>query len=219
MKKYVTEFIGTFFLVFVIGLTTTGMPGLAPTPFAPIAIGAILMVMVYMGGPVSGAHYNPAVTLAILIRKKIEMKEAFIYMLFQVMGAFAAALLFYFTFKSLMGSPAPMRGFNENIKPVALEAIFTFALASVVLNVATAKKSAGNSYFGLAIGFTVMASAFAVGPITAGAFNPSVALGPMLMNAIMGGNAIHHLWIYLVGPFAGAALAALVFRVTNPDEN
>lgn len=217
MKKYVTEFIGTFFLVFVIGFTTS-QPWVGGTPFAPLAIGAILMVMVYMGGPISGGFYNPAVTLAALIRKKIETKEALIYMLFQVMGAFAAAFTFWFTYKVIMGSPAPMHGFRYNFKPVLLESICTFALASVVLNVATSKKSGGNSYFGLAIGFTVGACAFAVGSVTGGAFNPAVALGPMLMDTLMGGNAIQYLWIYLVGPFTGAIVAGLVYRIMNPDE-
>src|SRR5438552_2391999 len=117
MKKYATELIGTFFLVLVIALTGN-----------PIAIGSILMVMVYMGGPVSGAHYNPAVTLAILINKKITTKDALTYMLFQLAGAMIAAFVFYF----LMGSSqrfvaAPNPSINV-IKPLLVEAIFTFAL-------------------------------------------------------------------------------------------
>lgn len=217
MKKYLTEFIGTFFLVLVIGFTTS-RPWVVPSEMAPLAIGSILMVMIYMGGPVSGAHYNPAVTLAIWLRKKIKAKEALTYMLVQVLGAFAAAFIFWFTFKVVMGSPAPLKIFKYEAKPVMLEAIFTFALASVVLNTATSKKSAGNSYFGLAIGFTVAAGAFAVGPVTGGAFNPAVACGPMLMDALMGGSAINNLWIYLAGPFSGAVVAAIVYRIMNPDE-
>jgi aquaporin Z len=207
MNKNLAEFIGTFFLVITIGLTGN-----------PIAIGSMLMVMVYMGGPVSGAHYNPAITLAALMRKKINMNGAIQYWIAQIAGAFLAALVIYFTYHISMTPPSPAVGFNYHLKPLLMEIIFTFALASVVLNVAMSKKSAGNNYFGLAIGFTVMASAFAAGSISGAAFNPAVALGPMLMDAFTGGSSIGNLWIYLVGPFAGAALAALVFPVVNPDE-
>jgi aquaporin Z len=206
MKNYLTELIGTFFLVLVIGLTGN-----------PIAIGSILMVMVYMGGHISGAHYNPAVTLAILIRKKIEAKEAIMYMVFQIAGAALAAVTFYLIYGKTF-APAPASGFHHNLKPLLIEIMFTFALTSVVLNVATSKKTEGNSFYGLAIGFTVLAAAFAGGPISGGAYNPAVATGPILIDTIMGGHSICNLWIYLVGPFAGAIIAALVFKLTNADE-
>ena len=206
MKNYLTELIGTFFLVLVVGLTGN-----------PIAIGSTLMVMVYMGGHISGGHYNPAVTLAVMLRKKIEMKEALIYMLFQLLGAILAALTYYIIFATTF-APHPESGFHNNIKPLLVEIIFTFALASVVLNVATSKKTAGNSYYGLAIGFTVLAAAFAGGPISGGAFNPAVGTGPILVDTIMGGHSIGNLWIYLLGPFTGGALAAMVYKFVNPDE-
>lgn len=206
MKKYINELIGTFFLVLVIGLTGN-----------PIAIGSVLMVMVYMGGHISGAHYNPAVTLAVLMRKKIDGKDAAMYMIFQVLGAVLAALLV----NMLVGhtfAPAPGAGVS-GINALAVEVVFTFALASVVLNVATTKATAGNSYFGLAIGFTVLAAAFAGGGISGGAYNPAVGLGPCLIDTMVGGNnSLLNVWLYIVGPFAGAAVAAMVFNFTNPDE-
>jgi aquaporin Z len=207
MNKNFTELIGTFFLVITIGLTGN-----------PLAIGAMLMVMVYMGGPISGAHYNPAVTLAALMRKKITMNGAIQYWLFQFLGAFLAAFVIWETYHLPLKPPTPAIGFNYELKPLIMEIIFTFALASVVMNVAMSKKSAGNSYFGLAIGFTVMASAYAAGSISGAAFNPAVALGPMVMDCFTGGSSIGNLWIYIVGPFAGAALAALLYPVMNPDE-
>jgi len=213
MNKQITELIGTYFLVLTIGLTA--MTG---TPLAPLAIGGMLMVMVYMGGPVSGAHYNPAITLAALIRKKIDGKGALAYMLFQVIGAFLAALTVYLVNHRSMGGPSPAPGFQYQLKPLLLEMIFTFGLALVVMNVAMTKKSAGNNYFGLAIGFTVAASAFAAGPYSGGGFNPAVATGPAILDAILGGNAISNLWIYLIGPFAGASLATVAFKMMNPDE-
>ncbi len=219
MKKLIVEFIGTFFLVLVIGLV--GYHEVlfqSPQVLAPIGIGVILMVMVYMGGPVSGGHYNPAVTLGVLLSKKISSGDAVKYMLVQLLGAIAAAVVFYIIFKSTLGSPAPARGFNYNAKPLILEMLFTFALVSVVLHVATTQKAAGNSYYGLAIGFTVMAGAIAAGPYSGGAFNPAVTLGPMIVDAIGGGSSLGNAWFYLVGQFAGAAAAAWIFSLTNPDE-
>jgi aquaporin Z len=206
MKKYIVEFIGTFFLVFVIGLSGN-----------PLAIGCILMVMVYMGGHISGAHYNPAVTLAVMMRGKIKGGEAGMYMLVQVLGACVAAIMYYLIFGHTF-APAPARGMNI-LKPLFIEGAFTFALASVVLNVATSKNTAGNSFYGLAIGFTVLAGAIAGGSISGGAYNPAVGTGPILIDTIMGhGSSIKDLWIYLVGPFAGGALAAIIFKFLNPDD-
>jgi aquaporin Z len=206
MKKYVTELIGTFFLVFVIGLTLN-----------PLAIGAVLMAMVFMGGHVSGAHYNPAVTLAVLIRKKIDAKDAMMYMVFQLIGALLAATAFHFMYGKTF-APAPDHSINI-LKPLFIEIVFTFALASVVLNVATHSGTSGNSFYGLAIGFTVLAAAFAGGKISGGAFNPAVGTGPIIVEAIFGKTAgLKDLWLYIVGPFAGAAIAAFTFKMMHPGE-
>jgi aquaporin Z len=208
MNKYIIEFIGTFFLVIAIGLTGN-----------PLAIGAMLMVMVYMGGSISGAQYNPAVSLALMIRGKMEAKETFIFMLIQIIGATAASLFIYLLYGKTF---SPANGMDKHInilKPLAIEMICTFALALVVLTVATSKKNAGNSYFGLAIGFTVMACAYAGGPVSGGAFNPAVGIGPSLIDTFLGhGNSMKYTWLYLAGPFAGAAAAAVIYKLTNPDE-
>lgn len=206
MNKYLTELIGTFFLVFTIALTSN-----------PIAIGSILMVMIYMGGHISGGHYNPAVTLGVLIRGKIALQDAFKYWIYQLFGAFIAALAYlWFTGKTFAVIPAPTCDF---LNGTVAELLFTFALVSVVLNVATTKKTMGNSYFGLAIGFTVMAGAFTVGPISGGAFNPAVALSPAILDTMMGGTAIQFIPMYLLGTLLGGMIAGLMFKVMNPDEN
>ncbi|MBS1514312.1 MAG: aquaporin [Bacteroidetes bacterium] len=211
MNKYLTEFIGTFFLILTIGLSV-----FANSVIAPIAIGSALMVMIYMGGNISGGHYNPAVSLGVFMRGKMEAKDLIAYWIFQLLGGIIAAfVIFTFTNKAL--AVAPGAGV-ESWKAVVAEVLGTFALVSVVLNVATTKKAAGNSYFGLAIGFTVAAMAVALGPISGGAFNPAVALGPQIVDAIKGGSSLSNCWIYLVGCFAGGALAAIVFRICNPDE-
>jgi len=204
MKQYLMEFIGTMFLVLAIGFSQN-----------PLAIGLMLMVMVYMGGHISGGHYNPAVTLAVFMRGKIEKKLLPGYMISQILGAFTAALIFYIV-NSDSFYPAPAAGFAL-WKTILLELIFTFALCSVVLAVATSEKMEGNYIYGLAIGLTVTASAFSVGGITGGAFNPAVYLGPMLMDTFTGGSSISHIVLYLIGPFAGGALAAVIYKVLNSD--
>ena len=203
MKNYITEFIGTFFLVLAIGLTGT-----------PIAIGAMLMVMVYMGGHISGAHYNPAVSIAMIIRGLLSVKEAINYILSQLSGAILAALLVNWLGGAVM-EIAP-RNSASVLQILVVEAIFTFALVLVILNVATNPKTEGNSYYGLAIGFTIMAAAFVGGGISGGVYNPAVGIGPILIDAIMGdGNTLSNLWYYLVGPIAGAVLATYVYKLTT----
>ena len=202
MKNYIIEFIGTFFLVLTIGLTGD-----------PIAIGTMLMVMVYMGGHISGAHYNPAVSIAMIIRGLLSVKEAINYILAQLAGAILAALLVNWLGDEVM-KIAPK---DPNVLHIlVVEAIFTFALVLVILNVATNPKTEGNSYYGLAIGFTIMAAAFAGGGISGGVYNPAVGTGPILVDAIMGeGNTLSNLWYYLVGPITGAVLAAYVYKLTT----
>jgi len=204
MNKYLTEFIGTFFLVFTIGCTVIG--GAAQPP---LAIGAVLMVMVYAGGHISGAHYNPAVTLAVFLRGKCAAKDVGPYWVAQIIGAVLAAFAVRYLFHSATVGALPR-------VPAALlsEFLFTFALCYVVLNVATAKGTAGNSFYGLAIGFTVLAGAYAVGPISGGVFNPAVAVGVSVMGLSTWGD----LWVYLLANFGGALAAVGVFKYNNPTE-
>lgn len=207
MNKYIVEFIGTFFLVLVVGLTVIE-PGAGI--LAPLAIGSTLMIMVYAGGPISGGHYNPAVTLGVWMRGKCETKDAITYMIVQfVAGIVAAIIVTYFK-----GNPSLTAMTPDVPKALLNEFLFTFALVYVVLNVATSKKSAGNSYFGLAIGFTVVIGAFAGGGISGGAYNPAVATGI----TAMGLASLSNFWIYLVANFAGGAAAAGVYKLVNPDE-
>jgi aquaporin Z len=207
MNRYIAEFIGTFFLVLTIGCTVlAGSRGVIP----PIAIGAMLMVMVYAGGHLSGAHYNPAVTIAVWIRGRCKTADVAPYIGMQIAGALAAAAVTMF----LRPADVPDAAVLNVPRALVAEALFTFALAYVVLNVATAKATHGNSNYGLAIGFTVMAGAFAVGDISGGAFNPAVAIGVTAMGLSTWAN----LWIFLVANFAGGAGAGLTFRALNPDD-
>src|SRR5208283_2336461 len=207
MKKYLTEFIGTFFLVLTVGMTVIE-PGAGS--LAPLAIGSALMIMVYAGGHVSGGHYNPAVTAAVWLRGRCPTVDVPGYMVSQVLGGGAAALLALY----LKGDPA-VTPKEINVFPALIaELVGTFALAYVVLNVATAKATAGNSNYGLAIGFTVTVMAFAFGGISGGAFNPAVAVGITVMHLAKTAN----LWLFLIGDLAGGALAAIAFLWVNPDD-
>ena len=207
MKKYLVEFIGTFFLVLVVGLCVVS-PGAGA--MAPLAIGTTLMIMVYAGGHISGGHYNPAVTLAVWMRGKCDKLDVPAYMAAQFIAAAIAALLVgYLKQGSLVTALSP-----NLLQAFLVEVIFTFALAFVVLNTATAKGTHGNSFYGLAIGFTVMAGAYAAGPISGGAFNPAVALGITLM----GLSTFQVLWMFFVANFLGGALAAIVFKYVNPED-
>jgi aquaporin Z len=207
MNKYFVELIGTFFLVLTIGCTVIGQGAGA---LAPLAIGSALMVMIFAGGHISGGHFNPAVTLGVWLRGKCETKDVAPYMIFQVVGAVLAALAVKF-FKT--GSAVtPLQ--PSTVPALLAEFLFTFALVYVVLNVATAKGTSGNSFYGLAIGFTVMVGAFSVGNISGGAFNPAVATGI----SVMGLSSWSNIWIYLLADFAGGAVAAGAFKALNPAE-
>jgi aquaporin Z len=208
-RKLVVEFLGTFFLVFTVGMVVID-PGAGD--MAPLAIGSALAVMVYAGGHISGGHYNPAVTLGVLLRGKTTVREAGGYWVVQLAAAVVAAFVIMVMKPAL---PAEALNADLDVVPALLaEFLFTFALVYVVLNVATAKGTEGNSYFGFAIGFTVMIGAYAVGPISGGAFNPAVMLGGMLLNIFAWSN----IWIYAVATLAGGAVAALVFRYLQPEE-
>jgi aquaporin Z len=208
MKKYLAEFIGTFFLVLTVGMCVIA-PGAGN--LAPIAIGSALMVMIYAGGHISGAHFNPAVTVGAWIRGKCPRSDVAGYFAAQFLAAFAAAL----TALAFKGNPQlPPPGELKVMPALFAELIGTFALVYVILNVATSKDTAGNSNYGLAIGFTVTTMAFAFGGISGGAFNPAVAVGITIMHLAKASN----LWVYFIAEIAAAALAAAAFLWLNPDD-
>ena len=207
MNKYIAEFIGTFFLVLTIGCTV--IPGAAGV-IAPLAIGAALMVMVFAGGHISGAHFNPAVTLAVFIRGRCPAKDVVPYWIAQFAAAAAAAFVAMF----LVGKSGTPMEITSIPQALLAEFLFTFALAYVVLNCATAQGTLDNSFYGLAIGMTVMAGAFSVGSISGGAFNPAVAVGIGLMKLVN----ISQIWVHISAELVGGILAALTFKLLNPED-
>lgn len=204
LRKLVIEAIGTFFLVLTVGMVVIE-PGAGQ--LAPLAIGTVLMVMVYAGGHISGGHYNPAVTAGVFLRGKATLTDLVGYWIVQLVGAGVAALVVHF----LKAGAHPVAVPPEIGRSLVAEFVFTFALVFVVLNVATARGTEGNSHYGLAIGFTVLVGAYAVGPISGGAFNPAVAFGMI----VMGLTAPSSYWIYLVADLLGGVAAAFVFNVLD----
>jgi len=203
MKKYLVEFIGTFFLVLTVGMTVIE-PG-AAGDLAPLAIGSALMIMVYAGGHVSGGHYNRRSPWPCFCADVVPRRTCRAYIGSQIAAGIVAA----FVVLGLKGDPTVTPKDITIFPALVAELIGTFALAYVVLNVATAKATSGNSYYGLAIGFTVTVMAFALGPISGGAFNPAVAIGITVMHLAR----VSNLWIYLAANFGAGALAAFTFRL------
>ena len=210
MGKYLTEFIGTFFLVLTISLCV-----ITEQPLAPLAIGGTLMVMVFMGGHISGAHYNPAVSLAAYLRGALPGKELLPYIFVQILGGIVASILGNF----IADGSVPIAP-SENVSLIAailVEFLFTFALALTVLNVATARGTKNNSFYGLAIGFMVMCGAFAGGGISGGAFNPAVGIG-LSTGALLDGSGGSWVLLYIIPPIFGGALASFVFKMQGNED-
>ena len=213
MPKYITEFLWAFFLVLVIALT-----------WNPLAIWFALMVMVYMWWAVSGWHYNPAVTLWALLRKKIWVTDAGIYMISQILWSLVAVALAAYIFgwnaflPWLWISPVNNLSFELWVWFI-VEVLLTFLLVSTVLHTACSKKTEWNSYFGLAIGMVVMVWAFAVWPISGWAFNPAVGLGPYIYDLFTANSWAHYVWIlYVLAPLLGWVLAAWYHAMTQWDD-
>jgi aquaporin Z len=202
--KLITELVGTF--VFLTVIAVSGSAG----PLAPLAIGAALIAMVYMGGHVSGAHYNPAVSFGLFLRGVIPASTMAAYWATQLIAGILA-----FGFGYLVSGHTPGIHPGAGVywtSALAAEVVITAALVLVILNVAATKQTAGNSFYGLAIGLTVTAGAFTVGPISGGAFNPAVGVGATLEAALFVNGSWSDLWLYAVGPLAGAAIAAGIHR-------
>ncbi len=204
LRSALAELIGTFVFVFaIISAVNSG------SDLTPLAIGFALMVMVFATGHISGAHLNPAVSVGVWLRGAIDLAGLLTYIVAQLVGASLAALVSFALF------PAASDAMQIDVGPAFLvEALWTFVLVYVVLNVATSKDHPNNSFYGLAIGSTVFVGAVGFGSVSGGGFNPAVALGL----AITGQFAWGSYWLYFLAPIVGGAVAAVVFRVLNAHD-
>ncbi len=203
-QKLTTEFIGTFFLSLTI--CTAAVYGSAGE-YAPFGIAATLMVMIYAGGHISGAHYNPAVTVSIYLRGACEKEEVLPYIASQVIAAVSAAIVV----ENLLRPNEVVTGFELGTDAIVAELLFTFALAYVILNVATTESTSGNGYFGAAIALVVLAGAITVGSISLASFNPAVTSALI----VSGKLTLADSWMHFVPQFVGAVLATYVYKSTQ----
>jgi aquaporin Z len=209
MKRYLVEFIGTFFLALTVATTATlGKAGLP----APLAIGGILMAMMYAGGHVSGAHFNPAITLGVLLRGHCERHDLIPYLVAQLTGAFVGGV----AAQLMMPEAVPLTTPMPAALPVLLaEFLFTFALVFVFLHVATAAGTTGNPFYGAAIGMTMMVGVIVAGPISLGAFNPALSV----MLTTLGKLGVADIWMHLLPQILAAGAAAFSFRAILPEDH
>lgn len=199
-SKLMAEFIGTFFLALTI--CTAAIRGSAEE-YAPFAIAATLMVMIYAVGHISGAHFNPAVTVAVWLRGSFERKEVLPYVFIQLVAGVVAALSSQLIAPDSQVAPLELQAVDS----ISAEFLYTFALVFVILNVATHESTEGNSYYGAAISFVVLAGAITVGGISGGSFNPAVS-GSMFFSDLI---PVADLWIHLVPQMAAGLAATFTF--------
>ncbi len=203
-NNYIVEFIGTFFLVFTVcAAAVLGTAG----AMAPVAIGLVLAIMIYGGGHISGGHFNPAVTLGVCLRGKCDFKDLPFYWGAQIVAAVVAVFAARATVPDATVEVAKLA--DKMVPVVIAEFLFTFALVWTVLNAATAKATAGNSFYGFAIGGIVMVGAFTVGSVSLGAFNPAVATGL----AVIGKLPVTMLGLYIGTQLVAAFVAATLFKL------
>ncbi len=208
MKKYIAELMGTFGLVFIGtgSIVVSQHSGAFGIVGIALAFGLIVTTMIYVFGPISGAHINPAVTISLAIDKAIEKKDAFFYIIFQIIGAILASIVLRILFPE-----------NENLGLTAvsgsimqsflMEVVATFLLMLVILGVTSQGDNASKALAGIVIGAIVLAMIFVAGPISGGSFNPARSIGP----ALISGN-FQNLWLYIVAPILGAILATITWR-------
>lgn len=220
MKKYLAEMIGTMVLV-LMGCGSAVFAG-AVQPFASVgtlgvafAFGLAVLTMVYTIGKISGCHINPAITLGMLLSKRIFGKDAGMYMVFQVIGAIIGSSILYILAKD-SGSVTTLTGANgyTNVLPAFVaETVFTFIFLLVVLG--STSKGANTKFAGIAIGLALVLIHIVCIPITGTSVNPARSIGPALFQ---GGEALSQLWLFIVAPFLGAAIAAVVWKGIDTEE-
>lgn len=205
MHSYVMEAIGAFFLVLVFGFTGD-----------PLAIGLTLMALVYIGSRVSGAHYNPAVSLAFFLKKRLSGADFIVYLVVQLLGAFLAATAIFFLSTSVFYIEPPAT--TNLYQQVFAELVFTFIFVLVMLTLTLNKSFRKNSLSGLAVGLSFGGMLMVATPVSGGILNPATSIGTAAFDLINGGNSIIHSLLYTLAPLTGGALAAFTFSYFHRSE-
>lgn len=213
MRKLGMEALGSFIFILTACISSD-----------PVAIGLSLGLVVYLGGNISGGHYNPAVSFAVFLRGKLSKADLIPYIIAQLAGGLSAALIAFLisheapVIEVASGAGSIGRQWGYIHGAALSEFIGTFFLAYTVLTVATTKKHANNQYYGLAIGGTVIVAATALGKFSGGAFNPAIGLSKSIVGLFNKPAAIQWFWVYLIFPMLGGFCAALAFKFFHPDE-
>lgn len=211
-NKLIAEAIGTYFLYLIIGICIT-LPAVGN--FTPLAVAIGLAALVYSCGHISKAHFNPATTVTYLCAGTHPKRECLPYLLTIYLAACAAAGTVHFLFSEFLNEAVSTQ--PDLIRALIAEALFTFALMWVILNVAIAKDTAGNAYYGIAIGAIVGAGAYAVGPVSSAAFNPAVTLG-LCLNGFLPWDCLLPYTLTQCLVAAGAGFLFRSMQITNPNE-
>jgi len=215
-QKYIAEFIGTYLLVFTVGCNVLTSPAQTAGNWAATSIACVLMVAIYALGGVSGANFNPAVSVSLGLQGKLDWKTVGGYSIVQILAGIIAGFSFRGAFGGHGQKPfllGPGEGFTW-FQVMIVETLYTCMLCFVVLNVATARKNRGNEFSALAIGFVIVAGGYAAGGVSGGAFNPAVAFGIEVSSGTFGWSCL-----YLIYELLGAALASALFHAVRPDDN
>lgn len=207
-KKLAAEFLGTFVIVLAPVLFAHHGMGLLA---AALISGLPVMAMIYALGPISAAHFNPAVTLGFAVARRFPSRAVIPYLLAQLIGATAAAAVVYFLFQSGAGAHIPTDP-AATVRNVGTEAVISFILMLVIIAVATDRRVSA-TIPGAAIGAAVIVGVLLGGPVTGGSMNPARSLGP----ALFVNGSLDHLWIYIAGPVVGAVLAALAYEAVRAE--
>tara|TARA_R110002050_G_scaffold78483_9_gene167698 strand:- start:3752 stop:4369 length:618 start_codon:yes stop_codon:yes gene_type:complete len=202
MRENVMEGIGTFFVVLAFGISGE-----------PLSIGLMYAAMIYIGAHISGAHYNPGITFAFFILKKIKLKKALSYMLSQIVGAFLASIVLLYISTVVFFVEAP--GNTSLYQQAISEVLFTLVLVLVAITVSSSKALSGNKMYGFIIGLTLTGITFLGLPISGAVFNPALSIGSALFDYMFSGGSYYSIPLYTIAPFSGAALAAFAYKYLN----
>ena len=231
LPMYLAEFVGTLIVTCTFAMVT--QPNITyytssnindktqetqESFIAPVAVGFVMIALIYAFGHISGAHFNPSITIAVYIRGFITISDAFIFILVQLIGGFIGALCAWLI-TGIQPYIEPGNKYKDRYGSVfVIEFIYAFAIAIVVINVATTEAQRGNFFYGVSIGMCICAAVASAQKISGGAFNPAVGTALSITNVMRDHGTFKYIWIYWIGPIGGGVFGGLSYYVLNAKE-